>query len=82
MVSQYIFFDSKKKQFLALRKPDQIFAPRDKSHYLVHGKSAGNNEADVDAVVWNRSNPLDATPIFISFFCMNQSASAISSNPF
>lgn len=48
-VSPYNLFDLEKKRFLGLSKQDQGLALREQSHQPLNGKSAVNNDVDVDS---------------------------------
>lgn len=71
LVSPNILFDSqKKKQFLVLGWREEEFASREQLHHALHVKGAVHNENDVDSMVWNKPNLLNAAIWFLTYLCL------------
>lgn len=51
LVSPYISFDLENKRFHVLSQRERSFAFREQSQYLLNGKDAVNNEADLNSGV-------------------------------
>lgn len=61
---------------------EQLFASREQSHFLLHGKDAVNIKAKLDNEVSNRSNPLEAALWFVTYIYLDHIDSAGSNNNF